>query len=159
MDPQSRLRTPRLVLVPIDPELARRVVGGRLEGILASPGWPHEDTIEALAVAAEQGEDAPPGWLVVRALDREVIGDCGWHAWPDGEGVVEIGYGLAESVRGVGYGTELVRAMVEWTTSQPGVHRVVARTLPGNVASQRLLRRLGFREDADAPGTFARPLA
>lgn len=150
----TRLLTERLVLAPVDVRTARRVVAGRLGGMPVSPGWPHDETVEALAVTVERGDDAPPGWLVVRRLDRSIVGDCGWHDWPDGDGEVEIGYGLAEPARGQGLGTELCEAMLAWTWGQPGVRRVVARVRPDNEASRRLLRRLGFREAPDVPNRF-----
>jgi len=76
-------------------------------------------------------------------LDGEVVGDCGWFGPPDASGEVEIGYGLAPSVRGRGLGTDTVRALLEWVRAQ-GATRVRAEVLPGNEASLRLLHRLGF---------------
>ncbi len=99
-------------------------------------------------MALEKGQ--PAGWLVV--LGDEVVGDCGIHAPVDGDGRVEIGYGLAESVRGRGLGTELVLAMVEWLLDQPDVREVFARTERVNRASRRVLEKAGF-ETLDEPST------
>ena len=59
------------------------------------------------------------------------------------QGAVEVGYGLAESARGRGLATEALRAMVG-RASALGVATVVAMTAVDNLASQRVLERLGF---------------
>lgn len=130
----------RIRLVPFSADLARAVLAGDLSDLAAADGWPHDDTVDGLAMAVEH--DEPPGWMVV--LDGEVIGDCGTYGSADGAGIVEIGYGLAAPFRGKGYGTEAVAAMTEWLLDRPEIRRVRARTLANNPASQRLLERNGF---------------
>lgn len=130
-------------LVPCSVALARAVVDGDLSGVTAGRGWPHADTLDALRPYAEHGSDDLPGpFLVVH--DDVVVGDCGWYGPPDDTGTVEIGYGLAAPYRGRGLGTEAVRALLDWLATQPGIRTVVARTDTTNLASRRLLERLGF---------------
>jgi RimJ/RimL family protein N-acetyltransferase len=139
------LETPRLVLEPVTVTFARAVLAGDLSGVTAAPGWPHADTLDALRPYAEHGSDDVPGpWLVSVREPRVLIGECGWYAPPGDGGEVEVGYGLAASARGNGYGTEAVRALVGWVAAQPGVHRIVANVEAGNTPSRRLLERLGF---------------
>lgn len=152
-----RLAGPRVALVPVPQSLAAAVcAAGDLApalsplGLVPGAGWPHEDTAQALLPLAEHGvAGTDGGWLVV--LDGEVVGDCGWRGGPDGDGAVELVYGLGRPHRGRGVGTEAVALLVAWAEQQPGVRRVVARVLPGNQASRRLLRRLGFVEQPDEP--------
>lgn len=130
-------------LRPVTHDLARAVVAGESLGDLPrAHDWPHADTFDALRPLAEHPEHTGPGTFLV-LLDGKVVGDCGWFGPPDAEGEVEIGYGLAPSVRGRGLGTEAVRALLAWVRQQ-GAVRVRAEVLPGNEASLRLLRRLGF---------------
>jgi RimJ/RimL family protein N-acetyltransferase len=137
----DRIRTPRLVLEPLAPEVARAIVAGDLSGVRPAAGWPHDATLDGIRLGLEHGVSTT--WLVLR--DGVVIGDCGLHGPPDEEGEVEIGYGLAEPFRGRGYGTELARALSDWVLAQPGVRRVVARNvLAGNAASRVVLERAGF---------------
>ncbi|MBO0702133.1 MAG: GNAT family N-acetyltransferase [Candidatus Dormibacteraeota bacterium] len=136
------LTTPRLTLTPISTELARRIVAGDLSGVRAAPGWPHADTMDGLLMSVEHGH--PSGWFVIH--EGAVIGDCGLYGPPDPDGNVEIGYGLAEGWRGRGLGTDVVRALADWLEVQPGVSAVRAHTLPGNLASRRVLQKAGFRE-------------
>ena len=62
----------------------------------------------------------------------------------DGDGVVEIGYGLKEAYRHHGYMTEAVRSIIEWALSQENVKQVEAETDEKNTASQNVLSRAGF---------------
>lgn len=136
------IETPRLVLVPIPPDLAEAILGGDLTGVRAAEGWPHESTLDPFRAAVKRNVELP-GWFVT--LDGLVIGDCHTHGAADAGGDIEIGYGLAAPYRGFGYGTELVEGLSQWLLAQPGIRRVVARHVPtGNVASRRVLERAGF---------------
>jgi RimJ/RimL family protein N-acetyltransferase len=81
-------------------------------------------------------------WLVFRG--DELVGDAGFLAPPAG-GEVELGYAVRPEHRGRGYATEAARALVEWALAQPGVDRVVAEFEHDNVASKRVLERVGMR--------------
>jgi RimJ/RimL family protein N-acetyltransferase len=59
---------------------------------------------------------------------------------------VEIGYGLVASRRGRGYATEAVRALTAFAVGRPDVTEVVATVDPGNLASIRVLEKVGFTE-------------
>jgi ribosomal-protein-alanine N-acetyltransferase len=142
----TRLETPRLVLEPFSVALARAVLDGDLSRLTPGAGWPHADTYDALRAFALHGDDTVPMvWGVMLRDTGEIVGDCGWYGPPaDGQGEVEIGYGLAPAYRRRGYATEAVRALVGWMAAYDGVRRVVAGTETTNVASRRLLERLGF---------------
>ena len=134
------LTTARLSLVPFDPETARAVLAGDLSSLDPAPDWPHEDTVDGLSGAVQYGW--PAGWMVT--FEDKVIGDCGTHGPADKDGVIEIGYGLAASQRGRGFGTELVGAISAWLLGQPGVSAVIASTLADNFASRRVLEKNQF---------------
>jgi ribosomal-protein-alanine N-acetyltransferase len=152
-----RLAGPRVALVPVPHAVAVAVAASEpvepalaAAGLRPAPGWPHEDTPDALRPLAEHGAEGDVGtWLVV--VDGEVVGDCGWFGPPDDAGVVEVGYGLAPGSRGQGLGTEAVAVLTAWVEQQPGVRLVTAEVLPGNEASLRLLDRLGFAEHGSHP--------
>jgi RimJ/RimL family protein N-acetyltransferase len=140
-----------ITLEPVTFELARAVIEGRgLGGIVHAPDWPHADTFDALRPLAEHPEHTGPGTFLV-LVDGVVVGDCGWFGPPDADGEVEIGYGLAPSVRGQGLGTETVRGLLDWVRAH-GATRVRAEVLPGNEASLRLLHRLGFEVAGEHAG-------
>jgi RimJ/RimL family protein N-acetyltransferase len=74
---------------------------------------------------------------------RRIIGTAGFHAPPDDEGRVEIGYRVDPGYRGQGYALEAVHGMFDWAAAQ-GVHRFVASIAPDNKASLALAVKLGF---------------
>ena len=134
--------TPRLLLTPITGELGRAVLAGDFSRIKTAQGWPHDDTLDALRMAFNP-ESPSLIWFVT--LQGVVIGDCGTLGLIDEAGEIELGFGLAEEHRGVGYGNEVARSLSEWLISQPGVRRVVARgVLADNTPSRRALENAGF---------------
>lgn len=140
------------MLLPQTLEAARALLAGEETGLLLADGYPHADTLDALRMFVEHGStDGDGGWFVTLA-DGRVIGDCGTLGWTDQHGHVEIGYGLAAPYRGRGYGTEAARALADWVTSRPGVTGVTASVEVGNIASRRLLERLGFELTGEAAG-------
>jgi GNAT superfamily N-acetyltransferase len=140
------LRGEDVTLVPVpagaDLDALDRLTGGRAVG----RGWPHADTGAGLGFVAIGGWT----WLVVDG-DGRIVGECGTKAPPQ-DGVVEIGYGLAPPSRGAGLGTRAVRTLLGWLAVQPDIDQVVAHVAIGNLASVRLLERLGFAAAGEAAG-------
>jgi RimJ/RimL family protein N-acetyltransferase len=66
---------------------------------------------------------------------------------------VEVGYGIVPSRQGRGYATEALQAMLAMAWADSRVAAMVAGTDPGNLASQRVLGKAGFRRIA-AEGEF-----
>lgn len=127
-------------LVAVTPEIARAVLVHGPLSVPHVPDWPHADSLDALRPVAEHPELAGGTFLI--AVDGVVIGDCGWFGPPQ-DGEVEIGYGVAPSMRGRGYATQAVLLLLGWVQSQQAC-TVRAEARPGNAASLALLSRLGF---------------
>lgn len=103
-----------------------------------------EDIGEQIRADVEQSR---PGILAVeRKATADVIGYCGLvfdgNAPPDEP---ELAYELLRAAYGCGYATEAGRAMVSWA-SEAGYPRLWAGVRDWNVASRRVLEKLGFRE-------------
>ena len=77
---------------------------------------------------------------------RRVIGSLGFHGPPDDDGRVEVGYRVDPDHRRQGVASEVVRALFDWANREHGITRFRAATAPGNVASQAVLARFGFRQ-------------
>jgi [ribosomal protein S5]-alanine N-acetyltransferase len=151
--PLPELRTDRLVLLPQTLAEARALLAGQDPGRPLAEGYPHADTADALRMYVENGgSDQDGGWFVTLADDGRIIGDCGTLGWTDDKGRVEIGYGLSAKFRRRGFGAETARALADWVAAQPGVHAVTAAVQFGNLASRRLLERLGFALVGEADG-------
>ena len=122
---------------------------GRLPGRRHADGYPTEATLVAAGIVVTAlAEDRQLGpfttYLVSRLDDGTVIGDCGFHHPPNEDGMVEIGYGIAESARSHGYATEAVEALIGFALLQNGVRCVHAETTSGNAASRRVLIKAGM---------------
>jgi RimJ/RimL family protein N-acetyltransferase len=89
------------------------------------------------------------GFAVVHRDQRQVVGSAGFKGAPDGDGVVEIAYGIVPSFEGRGYATETARALVTYACGSGLVYRVRAHTLPTNNASTRVLTKCGFQRIGD----------
>lgn len=137
-----------VILRPVTLELAQAVVDDRLGDVAKAKGWPHADTIDAMRFVTDGGLE--PGWVVL--VDDTIVGECGTVGSVDSQGAVEIGYGLAPECRRQGLGTDAVRALATWLLSEGGALSVFAKVDSANVASCRLLERIGFRRESDEEG-------
>ena len=95
-----------------------------------------------------------PDWAAVLStrlyvLDGErIVGSGGVKAPPLDDGEVEIGYGVAPAYRGCGLATQAARALTDEALAR-GASRVSAFTTPDNVASWRLLQRIGYVREGE----------
>ena len=84
-------------------------------------------------------------WLLVMTHRQCGAGLVGFKGSPDGEGEVEIGYGIAPAYRGQGYTTEAVRALITWAFDAPECVSVIAAEVDkANIASIRILEKVGM---------------
>ena len=139
------LRTERLVLRPLTPDLARRLLGDDgTRGVRCAPGFPRQDDRSACSAVLASGEHAAGTWVVEH--EGSLVGTLGAAGAVSPDGDQEVGYGLVPAARGAGLGVEAVAAVCAVLEQRPGVRRLTAEVLPGNAPSLRLLRRLGFVE-------------
>lgn len=113
---------------------------GAAEGALPPPH------VAARALAQlEAGVDA--FWcvprLIVGAPDGRLLGGCTFKGMP-AAGEVEIAYGVAQRERGRGIATEAVAQLLALAAAEESARVVVAEILPSNIASTRVVSRLGF---------------
>lgn len=77
---------------------------------------------------------------------RRFVGTAGFHASPDADGRVEVGYRVEPQYRRQGVATEVVRGLFDWAAREHGVQRFRASVAPGNVPSLAIVSRLGFHQ-------------
>lgn len=105
-----------------------------------SPQW-----LDHLRTAA--GTPADPwqyGFFLVEKDSGVVIGTAGFKGPPDGDGMVEIAYGIAPERQGRGFATEAAGALLRFAAADPRVRLLRAHTLPEPNASTHVLRKCGF---------------
>jgi ribosomal-protein-alanine N-acetyltransferase len=80
-------------------------------------------------------------WLI---RTNQCIGRVYIHSKPELNGEVEIGYGISEEHRNNGYVTEAAKAVVQFAFEEAGQDVLVAIVKPENIASRRVIEKLGF---------------
>jgi RimJ/RimL family protein N-acetyltransferase len=116
------------------------------------PGWvtftealqPTRDTL-----AAPEADSRWGARFFVTEDPSELVGWGGFKGPPE-DGVVELGYEIAEARQGHGLATAATRAMVDEAFADKTVTAVIAHTLPEHNASNRVLEKAGFRFDGEA---------
>ena len=90
-------------------------------------------------------EETGAAFAIEDASTGELLGTIGMHFLPGGIG--EIGYSVRAEARGHGIATRSLRLLVEWGFGSGARARLQLITEPGNVPSQRLAERVGFRRE------------
>lgn len=159
---RHQIETQRLNLVTLGPALLRAILADDANAAQARLGagmpeaWPGLADVFRLRLAQLEAAPADEPWLlraVVLRSEARVIGVTGFHGRPGGawlkdyapEGV-EFGYTIFEGYRRNGYATEAGEGLIRWATDEHRVRSYVLSIGPGNDASQRVARKLGFRQ-------------
>jgi ribosomal-protein-alanine N-acetyltransferase len=59
-------------------------------------------------------------WIVLRSTG-EIIGSTSFHGAPNSDGMIEIGLGIQEGFRNLGYAKESLLGMWRWAMGEPQV--------------------------------------
>ncbi len=162
------LTTPRLILRAPDPitdldymaaynadaEAMRFIGDGSVQG--------REDARVALeGFVAEWDRWGHGRWTVALRSTGVPIGNCGFVRWREGEEDErpELASGFVREAWGRGYATEAARAALRWAFTTLPFDQVVALTHPANVASQRVLAKLGFAAVGEVVPSHGRRMA
>jgi len=90
-------------------------------------------------------------WGIRLRETNELIGTCGFNSWSEKLKNASIGYDLKSSFWRNGYASEAVKSVLEYgfegALACGSINRVQADTVLGNIASEKLLIRLGFVEE------------
>lgn len=106
-----------------------------------------DDSRAWLEQIAEYNNSKPAGmglWAATLRATGEPIGSLG-IAPLDGGPEIEIGYHLGMAWWGQGLATELARGGLDYAFDTLGLTRIAGVTFPENVASQRVLTKIGLR--------------
>ncbi|KAL1662547.1 acyl-CoA N-acyltransferase [Schizophyllum commune] len=86
-------------------------------------------------------------FFAVVELEGQVVGQVELHGGQNKNRDAEMGIVLHENVRGKGYGTQVVRWVVEHAFLQLGLHRVSLGMMGGNAHALALYKKVGFVEE------------
>ncbi len=164
-----------MIGVPDDTPPAKSGGSAAIRLVRADPGLLEAALAGDDSLARALGHDVVAGWATFRqALQatRDALADdpagaawgarffvaedpaelVGWGGFkgPPRDGVVELGYEIAEARRGRGLATAATRAMIAEAFADPRVAVVIAHTLAERNASNRVLEKVGFHHDGEA---------
>jgi RimJ/RimL family protein N-acetyltransferase len=152
------LYTERLQLEPITLPLVEAVFKGdrrlaeEIAGVSFPARWPGSDLVQRAFPASLEAIRKDPTtrlWgdrlMISRDGQRRVLGSVVFHGKPGNDGIAEVGYGVEMDSQRQGLATEATRAQVRWALTQPGVRAVRATTYPANLASLRVIEKIGMR--------------
>ena len=106
----------------------------------------HPDCQESIYMSIEfyKKTGFEPPWIGYYAqLQGELVGSAGFKGAPE-DGKVEIAYGTFPQFRQQGIGTEMCRQLVLVALATDPSVRILARTLPEENYSAKILRKNGF---------------
>lgn len=125
-----------------------------------SPPWKERARADRFIATCRQLEQDGNGARLVieRAADGAFLGWCCLMNWNPDYRSATMGYCLNEAAWGQGYATEAARALLQWAFDTLDLNRVQSETDTRNIASSRVLEKLGFlregtqREDCIVDG-------
>jgi [ribosomal protein S5]-alanine N-acetyltransferase len=125
-----------------------------------SPRWADRGRAERFVAVCERlaAEGSGARVAVDRVADGAFVGWCAVTGWDPDFRSASLGYCLHRSAWGHGYATEAAHALLRWAFDTLDLNRVQAEADTRNLASARVLQKLGFvhegtlREDCIVDG-------
>lgn len=99
-------------------------------------------------------------WGIATKEENKIIGSCGFHNWEKEHFKAEIGFEVSPEYWRSGVMTEVLQPTLAYGFEKMGLRRIEALYDPGNIASQKTLKKAGFiyegtlRESAFEKGQF-----
>ena len=153
--PRLPIETPRLRLRPLHPAdlAALHAIQSREDVCRWLDRGPRsrDEVREALEGHIARLRDRPAEGVVLAVVPvttGELVGYVSLAVGPPEHRQGEIGFLLHPDLQGRGYATQAAEAMLALAFETYGVHRVVGRLEARNVASVRVLEKLGMRREA-----------
>lgn len=110
------------------------------KGIVKTP----EETVEGIRRVQARWDKYHFSWWAI----REIFWCDRWCSMPQhgkrGGAPLEIGWRLVPEHNGKGYASEAAKAIVDYAVERVGASYLVAVADPENIASQRVMKRLGM---------------
>ena len=83
-------------------------------------------------------------WKIIDKVSGEKIGVVAYYFHKPEHKKAEVGFWIFPQYWNKGIATEVLRAVIEYCRAQKDIHRLEAFVEEGNVASSRVLEKVGF---------------
>ena len=154
MLPHIHIETKRLLLRPFElddlPDLHAMTSHEEVVRYLPEGVWTLEETREALRKITDRYRRGPSireakyTLAVVEKDTKKVVGWCGLGPMDFDQSEVEIYYGISRDFWGRGIATEAAKELLHYGFRSIGLGEIVAIVKPENIASQRVIEKLGM---------------
>jgi [ribosomal protein S5]-alanine N-acetyltransferase len=160
MDSQAMLASPRLSYEPlrihqldrfhslVEDAHVRRYL---MDGEVFPREWSEARIRDSEALMSQRGVGL---WLAFDTASGALAGFCGFLVMPSVHQAPQLVYALFEPFTGKGYATEMARASIADARANAGFTDIVAAVDGVNVASVRVLEKLGFVRQGTTAGAF-----
>lgn len=95
-------------------------------------------------------------WLVHEKTSKQLVGFCGFLIWPSVHPEPQLVYAMFERFTGKGYAIEMARAAIARARHHAGLREIIVSVDEINVASHRILEKLGFEWIETQKGQFGK---
>jgi RimJ/RimL family protein N-acetyltransferase len=93
-------------------------------------------------------------WQIILKEENRIIGGITFKGPVNFEGEVEVGYGIEQKYQNKGYMTETLKIIIKWSFKHGEIKRVIAETNKDNIASQRVLEKVGMKKYKEEEKTY-----
>jgi [ribosomal protein S5]-alanine N-acetyltransferase len=152
------MRSERLTFSPVSPttiddlhalvqdDHVRRYL---MDGDALPREWTEERVRDSVNLFARRGVGL---WLAHSGATADLVGFCGFLEVPSVHSEPQLVYAMFERFTGGGLGTEMARAAIAEARRHQGFATIIASADEANVASIRILEKLGFKRVGTCPG-------
>jgi RimJ/RimL family protein N-acetyltransferase len=148
---------PQVRIVQLDPATLAALADGDLDRAAATspvpltPWLAGPESVGTWRFRAKQAVETPEDlpWITGVLWDdelRQAVGKAGFHASPDDDGMVEVGYAVDPEYRRRGYARAALELLMDRARSEPSVRTLRATVSPENAASLALIAQYPFVE-------------
>jgi ribosomal-protein-alanine N-acetyltransferase len=147
------LTTPRLILREIIPADAAELFSLHSDPEVQKydsdpPMREIAEAVSAIAKTRQRFESKESiAWGIVLKDENRVIGGLGFYFWGHCYYKTDLGYSIARPYWRRGIATEALYALMQFGFERLGLHRINVDTRMDNIASVRLMQKLGFRHE------------
>jgi ribosomal-protein-alanine N-acetyltransferase len=144
-----RLESARLIVRTFIAEDEAPYVAIHLDPIVSVflPQRTAEQYSELFHQSITQPEAALNRWAITEGVSGDFMGSCLLREFNAGDDtMIELGYSLAAPYWGRGFATEMAKLMVAYAFTLPQTKKMVAVTDLGNIGSQTVLLKSGFKQ-------------
>ena len=146
------LSTERLILRKIKPSDIKRVHEGLSDERVTkyyAVSFPTLEATKEQMIWFDKLFDEKTGiwWAICEKDNPQMIGTIGLYEYEKEHRKAEVGYWLIHPSWGNGYASEAVETVVEFGFENMDLNRIEAFVEGGNIASERILKKMGFSEE------------